>query len=136
MSQPDEVSVDIRDAFALLTASHDADDSIVRRSVLPKVLGKADGDVEIASKLLNLVAGMTVVTNKLLDYALSITVDKHDHSLTDLAADTNNTTAVRHLREMTEVAKQLVDYCAQKAGVSHEAVLGRLGKDLDTSSGE
>ena len=128
---PDETNPDVLDAVAFLTASHDDDDPNFRTDVLRKILGETAGDLEIGVKLLGLVSGMTVVARRLLEFSVDTHGDQDEDSLTDLVADATNTTVIRHMREMTAVAKELVDYLAIRTGVSHEAVLARLAEDLN-----
>jgi len=130
-NDPDETNADVLDAVAFLTASHDDDDPNFRTDVLRKILGDADSDVVIGVKLLGLVGGMTVVARRLLEFSVDMHGDKDEDSLTDLVADANNTTVIRHMREMTAVAKAFVDHLASRTGVSHEAVLARLAEDLN-----
>lgn len=130
-NDPNETNAEVLDAVAFLTASHDDDDPNFRTDVLRKILGDADDDLEIGVKLLGLVSGMTVVARRLLEFSVATHGDKHENSLTDLVADATNTTIIRHMREMTAVAKEFVDYLASETEVSHEAVLARLAEDLN-----
>jgi hypothetical protein len=130
-NDPDETNADVLDAVAFLTASHDDGDPNFRTHVLRKILGDADDDVEIGVKLLGLVGGMTVVARRLLEFGVDLDVDKDEDSLTELVAEATNTTVIRHMREMTAVATEFVDYLASRTGASHEAVLARLAEDLN-----
>ena len=128
---PDETNPDVLDAVAFLTASHDDDDPNFRTDVLRKILGETAGDLEIGVKLLGLVSGMTVVARRLLEFSVDTSSDSDGGSLTDIVAGATNTTVIRHMREMTAVAKEFVDYLAGQTGVSHEAVLARLAEELN-----
>jgi hypothetical protein len=119
------------DAVAFLTASHDDDDPNFRTEVLRKILGDVDDEVGIGVKLLGLVGGMTVVARRLLEFSVDTPGDREEDSLTELVAESANTTVIRHMREMTAVATEFVDYLASRTGVSHEAVLARLAEDLN-----
>jgi hypothetical protein len=127
----DETNADVLDAVAFLTASHDDNDPNFRSVVLRKILGDTDDDVEIGVKLLGLVGGMTVVARRLVELSADLPDDEDERTLTDVVADANDTTIIRHMREMTAVAKEFVDYLADRTGVSHEAVLARLAEDLN-----
>ena len=134
-NDPDENNADVLDAVAFLTASHDDDDPDFRSVVLRKILGDTDDATEIGVKLLGLVSGMAVVARRLLEFSVEAQGDRDGardtDSLTGLVEDSTNTTAIRHMREMTAVAKELVDYLASQTGVAHEAVLARLAEDLN-----
>jgi len=130
-NDPDENNADVLDAVAFLTASHDDDDPNFRTEVLRKILGDVDDEVGIGVKLLGLVGGMTVVARRLLEFSVDTPGDREEDSLTELVAESANTTVIRHMREMTAVATEFVDYLASRTGVSHEAVLARLAEDLN-----
>lgn len=127
----DEAHADVLDAVAFLTASHDDDDPNFRTDVLRKILGDADDDAAIGVKLLGLLGGMTVVARRLLEFTADTHGDKDDDPVTELVAEATNTTVIRHMREMTTIATEFVDYLASRTGVSHEAVLARLAEDLN-----
>ena len=130
-NDPDKTTADVLDAVAFLTASHDDDDPDFRSVVLRKILGDTDDATEIGVKLLGLVSGMAVVARRLLEFSVETQGAEDQHALTGLVEDSTNTTAIRHMREMTAAAKELVDYLASQTGVAHEAVLARLAEDLN-----
>jgi hypothetical protein len=133
-NDPDKTTADVLDAIAFLTASHDDDDPDFRSVVLRKILGDTDDATEIGVKLLGLVSGMAVVARRLVELSVETQGDKNgakEDPLAGLVEDSTNTTAIRHMREMTAVAKELVDYLASQTGVAHEAVLARLAEDLN-----